>query len=140
MRYDLACDQCGKEFTRDCFPSVFKKYKSHCCGKRCAALLAKSKSPSARKGIVVTIDGHIYWRTNTHPRRNKNNQVPLAHLLMESQFGRFLYDDEVVHHIDGNPTNNDLSNLQLMTLGEHVTLHNNLKPRSSDGRFIKTMS
>ena len=29
----------------------------------------------------------------------------------------------VVHHIDGNPMNNDLNNLQLMKIGDHVRYH-----------------
>jgi hypothetical protein len=30
---------------------------------------------------------------------------------------------EVVHHVDGDPTNNDPSNLQLLTKHEHQSLH-----------------
>ena len=29
----------------------------------------------------------------------------------------------VVHHLDGNPANNDIENLSCMTQGEHVRLH-----------------
>lgn len=29
----------------------------------------------------------------------------------------------VVHHIDGNKSNNDISNLRIMTAGEHTRLH-----------------
>lgn len=32
--------------------------------------------------------------------------------------------DEVIHHIDGNPTNNSFDNLQLMSDFEHKSLHN----------------
>lgn len=31
---------------------------------------------------------------------------------------------DVIHHKDGNYENNDISNLQKMTHGEHVSLHN----------------
>lgn len=33
-------------------------------------------------------------------------------------------DDCVIHHIDFNPANNALSNLQMMTRSEHMSLHN----------------
>lgn len=31
---------------------------------------------------------------------------------------------EVIHHIDGNHDNNDISNLTVITQGEHIKLHN----------------
>jgi hypothetical protein len=40
-------------------------------------------------------------------------------LVMEQHLGRPLRPDELVHHIDGNKENNDLSNLQLLHIGEH---------------------
>lgn len=43
--------------------------------------------------------------------------------IIEQHIGRKLKRNEVVHHIDGNKLNNDLSNLQLMTLEEHSRLH-----------------
>lgn len=42
---------------------------------------------------------------------------------MELHVGRRLTRFEVVHHKDGDINNNDISNLQLMTLGEHTILH-----------------
>ena len=47
--------------------------------------------------------------------------------VMEAVLGRRLEDDEVVHHIDNDKTNNDISNLQLMSHGEHTSLHNKLR-------------
>lgn len=38
--------------------------------------------------------------------------------------GRDLLPDEVVHHIDGDPSNDEPSNLQVMTRSEHGRLHN----------------
>lgn len=40
-------------------------------------------------------------------------------LLMEQYLGRVLRPNEVVHHIDGNRSNNALANLQLLTKHEH---------------------
>lgn len=47
--------------------------------------------------------------------------------IMESLLGRSLDCHEVVHHVDGNKANNDISNLQLMSHGEHTSLHNKLR-------------
>lgn len=42
--------------------------------------------------------------------------------LMEVHLGRFLEEDETVDHIDGNPLNNDLSNLQILDRKTHSSL------------------
>lgn len=52
--------------------------------------------------------------------------------VMECHLGRRLTKDEVVHHIDQDKRNNDLSNLQLMTNAEHTALHNRLDPVSKE--------
>ena len=43
--------------------------------------------------------------------------------LMEEKLGRPLEPYEQIHHIDGDPQNNDLSNLELVVLGEHQKMH-----------------
>lgn len=40
--------------------------------------------------------------------------------LMEQHLGRSLLSDETVDHIDGNPINNELSNLQLLSRAENA--------------------
>ena len=44
-------------------------------------------------------------------------------LIMENNIGRKLTFNEVVHHIDGNKSNNKIENLQLMSRSEHARLH-----------------
>ena len=41
--------------------------------------------------------------------------------LMEVHLGRYLEKDETVHHIDGNPLNNTISNLRVLDRQEHCT-------------------
>lgn len=40
---------------------------------------------------------------------------------MEVHLDRYLEDDETVHHIDGNPLNNDIKNLQVIKRSEHIS-------------------
>lgn len=77
------------------------------------------------------------WVGQTHPMSTKKGYVAEHRLLMAEHLGRMLHRDEVVHHRDGNPENNDLSNLELFqTNADH--LRHELKGRvpkwSPEGR------
>lgn len=57
-------------------------------------------------------------------------------LVMMAHIGRPIAENEIVHHRDGDRTNNDLRNLQLMTAADHQRLHaNETRDRDSLGRF-----
>jgi hypothetical protein len=47
--------------------------------------------------------------------------------VMESHLGRLLEKNEVVHHIDGDKSNNDVDNLVVMDRAEHTKMHNSVK-------------
>lgn len=46
--------------------------------------------------------------------------------ILQKHLGRKLKSNEIVHHIDGNPLNNSLKNLKLMTRSSHSKLHQKL--------------
>ena len=58
-----------------------------------------------------------------HPKSNKIGYVREHVLVMENHIGRYLTDEEVVHHKDRNRSNNELENLQLLLRREHNRLH-----------------
>jgi len=62
---------------------------------------------------------------------------------MEQHLGRKLGRYEIVHHINGDPQDNRLENLQVMSLSEHSSYHLS-KPRKSrhpaKPRMPKTLS
>ena len=43
--------------------------------------------------------------------------------IIEQYLGRKLNPGEQVHHIDGNPLNNDINNLMVLNSLEHMKLH-----------------
>jgi hypothetical protein len=57
---------------------------------------------------------------------------------MEEHLGRKLNSNEIVHHIDGNKANNDISNLQIVTRAEHINIHRDeLHKARGVGRYRK---
>ena len=42
---------------------------------------------------------------------------------MERNIGRYLSEDEVVHHINNTRDDNRIENLKLMTKHEHMSMH-----------------
>ena len=45
-------------------------------------------------------------------------------VIMEEKLGRSLLPDEDVHHIDGDKTNNNPNNLDIIKHGDHQRIHN----------------
>jgi hypothetical protein len=63
-----------------------------------------------------------------HPCSNAQGYVYQHRLIIEQELGRYLTDNELVHHLDLDPTNNDLSNLILLnSASEHGRLHSMLQ-------------
>lgn len=54
---------------------------------------------------------------------NKDGRSLEHRRVMERHLKRALRKDEIIHHIDFNKANNDISNLQIMTRSTHSRLH-----------------
>lgn len=59
-------------------------------------------------------------------------------VLMERHIGRYLNDDEVVHHINHDRKDNRIENLQLMKKKEHMSMH--MKERHEKRRRSKSIA
>ena len=85
------------------------------------------------KGGKTVRKGYVETRCESHPRAKRaGHYVPEQVLVMEKHLGRYLRDNEVVHHINGNKLDNRIKNLKLMNLsgsGSHTGLHNQMRGR-----------
>jgi hypothetical protein len=72
---------------------------------------------SSQGYVLIRVDG-VYVEKHRH--------------IMELYLGRKLLSEEVVHHKDGNKTNNDFANLELLL---NQSSHSKLHPRDCFGKF-----
>lgn len=70
----------------------------------------------------VTIYTNKDGRTRVY-LKDKKKVVSYPRFIMEKELGRTLQDKEEVHHVDGNPLNNEISNLEIKVHGEHQREH-----------------
>jgi hypothetical protein len=131
---------CGDEFVT--YPSKIKIGRGKYCSKECCLAVTNhileengratrfpiGQTPHNYQGYTTTQSRpgsprYIQIYAPEHPNGNKDGYVREHRLIMEDILGRYLLEDEIVHHIDENGLNNCPSNLQVMTASEHTTHH-----------------
>jgi transposase len=66
----------------------------------------------------------------------EGKQVRLHRFLMEKKLGRKLTFDEVVHHINGNKHDNRVENLEVLSRGDHLRLHPEVRDKCIEKHTI----
>ena len=70
-------------------------------------------------------DGYVYIYSPNHPYKTKGKYVREHRLIMEKHIKRYLKPIESIHHINGNKSDNRISNLLLFNNeSEHQKFHN----------------
>jgi hypothetical protein len=98
------------------------------------AAIASGSNPSDRGGFIVSVlpNPEPKGSESTRHRVNRDGYVEvfvlrrwrLEHIVVaERKIGRPLTDEEVVHHRNGNKTDNRPENLSVMTRAEHARFH-----------------
>lgn len=140
----INCDQCGKQIYKH--SSQIKKHNF--CSRNCANLFSRKTNPRYREfknyDAISANMSQINLRLNpsrmTEERKRKIGETRhkrlftgksymkingrhLHRVIIERHIGRKLRSDEIVHHIDGNFQNNEISNLKIVTRSEHAKIH-----------------
>lgn len=135
--YIFVCDYCGAEFERDtnyqstrlnnCYKHFCKKCKSksssvgHKNQKAKLDKLIGEKKIDSVGYVVIRMSADVPYPGK---RSGKNYAYVREHTkIMQDHVGRRLEKDEVVHHIDGDKTNNSIENLDLCTKQQHNKCH-----------------
>lgn len=70
--------------------------------------------------------GYILVYAPDNPAADHTGYVLEHRLVMENHIGRCLIPNEIVHHLNGDKTDNRVENLKLVTRSEHAKIHKKL--------------
>ncbi|HOV80807.1 MAG TPA: HNH endonuclease signature motif containing protein [Bacillota bacterium] len=133
-RVTKTCLICGCSFE---IPEAWnRKGEGQYCSKQCASIgQGKSRSgpnnPRWNNGPIYGGDKRKYLLKRAPEHLSAVRGYVLEHrLVAETMLGRPLKNDEIIHHLNGDPLDNRPENLIVLSRSEHARLHAKMKVSS----------
>ena len=96
----------------------------------------KTPQETYRKGLINR-GGYLCIYLLNHPKTWKDNYYLYHRYIYEKYLKRFLNNEEIIHHIDGNRLNNHITNLRrFKNINVHSKSHYDHTIINDKGRFV----
>lgn len=119
MSGNIICKICRKKFLVKRFDFDRRKTCSMECRSKYMSLNNHGDKNPLWKGGHIYIGKYKYIKSYNHPRKNSGGYVAEHRLVVEKKIGRYLTEDEEVHHINGIKDDNRLENLAIVKRNNH---------------------
>ena len=125
----ISCEECGDEFRVRPNRATVARYCSRKCTVRARSTAAMDRTHNGRR-VRKRSSGYIMAWQPDRPESEPYGGWAFEHrLVMEKKLGRRLTDNESVHHLNRDKTDNRPENLVVMSRSAHSKLTNEYRRR-----------
>lgn len=136
MKESKKCLYCKEVYFRKVCSKQWAKSKY--CSRSCKARdRTGEKNSNWKGGVFQRSDGYVCRRIKVFQGKHSGKKYNLEHRLVMAKFlGRELMKTEIIHHKNGDTSDNRIENLEILTQKKHAKEHNKLRTRNKNGQYV----